>query len=120
MQNSSTLMRNNLKLQFNDVVEWGSHSKKKYEHLGNGLQKLRHELLTIDDDCDKNIEDCELGSADGPILDNQVLSNITFMLQDHVHVPCNGRPKSLRQKHPKEKQATSTRTCSICKKQGRY
>jgi hypothetical protein len=39
-QNSSTLMRNSLKLQFDDVVELGSHSKKKkYEHLGHWFTK---------------------------------------------------------------------------------
>jgi len=76
-QNSSTLMRNSLKLQFDDVVELGSHSEKKYEHLGIGLQKLRHEILTMDDDCDKDIEVGDVGSADGLVLNSQVLSNIT-------------------------------------------
>ncbi|XP_059457607.1 protein FAR1-RELATED SEQUENCE 5-like [Corylus avellana] len=52
-QNSSTLMKNSLKLEFDDVVELGSHSKKRYEHLSIALQKLRHELLTMDNDCDK-------------------------------------------------------------------
>jgi hypothetical protein len=117
-----TLMRNSLKLQFDDVVDLGSHSKKKYEHLGIGLQKLHHELLTTDDDCDKDIENGDVGSADGLVLNNQVLSNITFTLQDSVHVPCRRRPKSLRQIHPREKKkkkkTASTRTCSIAKKQG--
>jgi hypothetical protein len=72
----------------------------------------------MDDDCDKDIEDGDVGSANGLVLNNQVLSNITFTLQDPVHVPCRGRPKSLRQKHPKEKKAASTRTCSIYEKKG--
>jgi hypothetical protein len=80
--------------------------------LGIGLQKLRHELLTMDDDCNKDIDDGDVGSANSLVLNSQVLSNITFMLQDSIHVPCR------RQKHPKEKQAASTRTCSICKKTG--
>jgi hypothetical protein len=86
--------------------------------LGIGLQKLRHELLTMDDDCDKDIDNGDVGSANSLVLNSQVLSNITFMLQDPVHVPCRGQSKSLRQKHPKEKQAASTRTCSIYKKTG--
>jgi hypothetical protein len=79
-------MRNSLKLQFDDVVELGFHSKKKYEHLVIGLQKLCHELLTMDDDCDKDIEDGDVGSANGLVLNSQVLSNIIFTLQDPVHV----------------------------------
>jgi hypothetical protein len=39
-QNSSTLMKNSLKLEFDKLQELGSHSKKKYEHLSIGLQKL--------------------------------------------------------------------------------
>jgi len=56
----------------------------------------------MDDDCDKDIENGDVGSADGLVLNNQVLSNITFTLQDSVHVPCRRRPKSLRQIHPRE------------------
>ena len=69
----------------------------------------------MDDDCDKDIEDGDVGSFEGHLLNSQVLSNITCTLQDPIVVPCRGRPNSLRQKHPKEKQGTVTRTCSICK-----
>jgi hypothetical protein len=113
-QNSSTLMRNSLKLKFDDVVELGSHSKKKYEHLNIALQNLRHELLTMNDDCDKDIEDGDVGSAESPVLNSQVLTNNKFILQDPIHVPCRGRPKALRQKHPIEKQPMKKMTCSIC------
>jgi hypothetical protein len=71
--NSSTLMRNNLMLQFYEVVEVGCQSKRKYEHLDIGLQKLHHELLTMDDDCDKDKKDDDVGSAEGPMLNNQAL-----------------------------------------------
>jgi len=117
-QNSSTLMRNSLMLQFYEVVEVGCQSKRKYEHLGIGLQKLHHELLTMDDDSDKNINDGDEGSAEDLVLNNQVLSNLTFTLQDPLHVRCKGKPKSVRQKNSKEKQVMTKRTCTICKKTG--
>jgi hypothetical protein len=62
-------MRNSLMLQFYEVIDAGCQSKRKYEHLGIGLEKLHHELLAMDDDCD-------VGSAEGPVLNNQVLSNL--------------------------------------------
>ena len=68
----------------------------------------------MDDDCDKDIENGVVGSADGPVLNSQVLSNNTFILQDPIHVPCRGRSKALRQKHPREKQSMKKMTCSIC------
>jgi hypothetical protein len=117
-QNSSTLMRNSLMLQFYEVVEVGCQSKRKYEHLGIGLQKLHRELLIMDDGSDKDINDANEGSAEDLVLNNQVLSNLTFTLQDPLHVRCKGAPKSVRQKNPKEKQAMTKRTCSICKKTG--
>ncbi|XP_059455147.1 protein FAR1-RELATED SEQUENCE 5-like [Corylus avellana] len=109
--NSFTLMRNSLMLQFYEVIEAGCQSKRKYEHLGIGLEKLHHKLLAMDDDCD-------VGSADGPVLNNQVLSNLGFTLQDPLNVRCRGKPKSLRQKNPKENQEIKKRACSICKKTG--
>jgi hypothetical protein len=62
-QNSFTLMRNSLILQFYEVEEVGCQSKRKNEHLGSGLQKLHHELLTMDDYSDKDIKDGDVGSA---------------------------------------------------------
>jgi hypothetical protein len=38
----------------------------------------------MDDDCDKDIYDGDVGSAE----DSQVLSNITCTLQDPIHAPC--------------------------------
>jgi hypothetical protein len=52
-QNSSTLMRNSLMLKIYEVVKVGCQSKRKYDHFSNGLQKLNHELLIMEDDCDK-------------------------------------------------------------------
>jgi hypothetical protein len=69
-------------LQFYDVVEARCQSKRNYEHLGIRLQKLHHELFTMDDDCDQVEKDDDVGSVDGPVLNSQVLSNLTFTLQD--------------------------------------
>jgi hypothetical protein len=54
-------------------------------------------LLAMDDDCN-------VGSAEGLVLNNQVLSNLAFTLQDPLNVCCRKNPKSLRQKkkNPKE------------------
>jgi len=117
-QNSSTLMINSLMLQFYEVVEVGCQSKRKYEHLGIGLKKLYHELLTMNDDSDKDINDGDEESAEDLVLNNQVLSNLTFTLQDPLHVRCKGKPESVRQKSSKEKQAMKKRACTICKKTG--
>jgi hypothetical protein len=65
----------------------------------------------MDGDCDKDKSD-DVGSVEGNMLSSQVLSNLTFTLQDPVHVRCRGKPKSLRQKNPKE---NKKRTCTICK-----
>jgi hypothetical protein len=118
-QNSSTLMRNSLMLKIYDVVEVGCQSKRKYDHFSIGLQKMHDELLMMDDDCDKDINDVDVGSVEGHVFNNQVLSNLAFTLQDPPHVSCRGKPKSLRQKkNPKENQTNKKRTCSICKKIG--
>ena len=63
-------------------------------------------------------DDCDVGSAEGPVLNNQVLSNLAFNLQDPLNVRCRGKPKSLRQKNPKENQEIKKRACSICRKTG--
>jgi hypothetical protein len=77
---------------FDDVVELGSHSKKIYIYiyLSIALQKLRHELLIMDNDCDKDIDDDDIRSAKGPVLNSQALLNNTFILQDPIHVLCRG------------------------------
>ena len=63
-----------------------------------------------------NVDDSR--SHDITTLNNQVLSNIPIALRDPPHVPSKGRPKALRQKHPREKQLTKKRKCSICKEKG--
>jgi hypothetical protein len=67
---SSTLMRNNLMLQCYEVVEVGCQSKRQYEHLGIGLQKLHHELLTMNGDCDKDKKDDDVGNVEGHVLNS--------------------------------------------------
>ena len=81
---------------------------KKYEHLDLALQKVHVELLAMHD-----VDD--LVSSDNTILNSQVLSNLPGALQDPLYVLSKGRPKSLRQKNPKENQPTKKRKCSICK-----
>ena len=114
LQISSTMMRNSLILQFLEVAEAWSQSEKKYKHLGKTLQKVHEELLAMQDVCDVD----DSGSLDNTKLNNQVLSNLPITLRDPPHVPSKGRPKVLRQKHPREKQSTKKRNCSICKEKG--
>ncbi|KAK7816826.1 protein far1-related sequence 5 [Quercus suber] len=111
-QLSSTMMGNSLMLQFLKVVEVGSQLEKQYKHLGQTLRKVHEELLAIQDVYD--VDDLE--SPDNTTLNNQVLLNLPITLRDPPHVPSKGRPKTLRQKHPKEKQLTKKRKCIICKK----
>ncbi|KAL4634198.1 hypothetical protein ACB092_04G181900 [Castanea dentata] len=113
-QVSSTMMRNSLMLQFLEVAEVGSQSEKQYKHLGQTLRKVHEELLAMQDVQDVD----DLGSPDNTILNSQVLSNLPMTLRDPPHVPSKGRPKALRQKHPKEKQLMKKRKCSICKETG--
>uniref|UniRef100_A0A7N2LJA6 Protein FAR1-RELATED SEQUENCE n=1 Tax=Quercus lobata TaxID=97700 RepID=A0A7N2LJA6_QUELO len=110
-QVSSTMMRNSLMLKFLEVAEEGSQSEKQYKHLGQTLQKVHEKLLAMQDVY--NVD--ELGSPNNTTLNNQVLSNLPITLQDPPNVPSKGRPKALRQKHPKEKQLMKKRKCSICK-----
>ena len=105
-------------LQFLEVAEVGSQSIKKYEHLRLALQKIRGELLAMRDECDDSTNMSNLGSFINIISNSQVLSNLPVALQDLPHVLSKGRPKSLRQKHPKENQPMKKRKCSICKKTG--
>ncbi|XP_030958796.1 protein FAR1-RELATED SEQUENCE 5-like [Quercus lobata] len=113
-QVSSTMMRYSLMLQFLEVAEVGSQSEKQYKHLGQTLRKVHEELLAMQDVHD--VDDLE--SPDNTTLNNQVLSNLPITLRDPPHVPSKGRPKALRQKHPKEKQLMKKRKCSICKETG--
>ena len=110
-QISSTLMRNSLLLHFLEVAEVRSQSMKKYEHLDLALQKIQVELLAMHD-----VDD--LVNFDKTTLNSQVLSNLPGALQDPPYVLSKGRPKSLRQKNPKENQPTKKRKCSICKETG--
>ena len=63
-------------LQFLEVAEARSQSKKKYKHLGQILQKVHEELLAMQDVCD--VDDLE--SPDNTTLNNQVLSNLLITL----------------------------------------
>ena len=108
------MMRNSLMLQFLEVAEIGSQSEKQYKHLEQTLRKVHEELLAMQDVHDVD----DLGSPYNTTLNSQVLSNLPITLRDPPHVPLKGRPKVLRQKHPKEKQLMKKRKCSICKEPG--
>ena len=98
-------------LQFSEVAEIGLQLEKQYKHLEQTLRKVHEELLAIQDVHD--VDDLE--SPDSTTLNNQVLSNLPITLRGPPHVPSKGRPKALRQKHPKEKQLMKKRKCNICK-----
>ncbi|XP_042941356.1 protein FAR1-RELATED SEQUENCE 9-like [Carya illinoinensis] len=103
-------------LQFYDIVELGSQSAEKYNHLTVALEKVHKELLDMEDNvecsraCEPTNDDHNMGS--------QVISNFSQTVQDPPRVPTKGRPKSLRAKNPKETHATKKRYCSICKNEG--
>ena len=59
-------------------------------------------LLMMDADCDKDINDVDVGSVEGHVFNSQVLSNLAFTLQDPSHVSCRGKPKSKRKKRKKK------------------
>ncbi|OMO81532.1 hypothetical protein CCACVL1_12374 [Corchorus capsularis] len=118
-QISSTLMRNSLMMQFLEVAENGSKSRRKYEHLSHSLQRIHEEILAISDENEENLE----ASVPTPNFEATNLdeSNIVMTLQDPLHVRSRGRPKSLRAKNPKENQSKPSgikRKCTMCKAEG--
>ena len=116
---SSTLMRNSLMMQFLEVVENGSKSKRKYEHLSHSFQRIHGEILAMDDEDGENPKASYL--PPNYEANNLVQLNIGISLQDPLYVHSRGRPKSLRAKNPKEslsKQPGSKRKCSIYKEEG--
>ncbi|XP_058211611.1 protein FAR1-RELATED SEQUENCE 5-like [Rhododendron vialii] len=114
---SSTFTKHNLMIEVSKVVEEGQKSQKKHDHLAIALQKLHCELRAMEDDDEIDIED-DLESSPPLEGGTELLSNITFTLHDPPHVASRGRPKSLRQKHPKENHMGKKRKCSICKQPG--
>ncbi|OMO64043.1 hypothetical protein COLO4_32139 [Corchorus olitorius] len=95
----------------------GSKTRQKYEHLSLNLQKIHEELLAMDDG-EGNITAND-GDLEGR-TQSQLLTNITPILKDPMHVPTKGRPKSLRQKNPRETipQGKGKKKCGVCKKPG--
>ncbi|OMO89454.1 hypothetical protein COLO4_19755 [Corchorus olitorius] len=118
-QISSTLMRNSLMMQFLEVAENGSKSRRKYEHLSHSLQRIHEEILAISDENEENLEaSVPIPNFEATNLDE---SNIVMTLQDPLHVRSRGRPKSLRAKNPKENQSRPSgikRKCTMCKAKG--
>ncbi|KAL7215344.1 hypothetical protein ACSBR1_027503 [Camellia fascicularis] len=117
-QISYTMMRNSLIIEFLKVVEEGQKSQKKHDYLALALQKTHCELLAMDDDSNEIGNDDNSGNEILLEGGKQVLSNLEFTLQDPLTVASKGRPKSLRQKHPKENNVGKKRKCSICKQTG--
>ena len=87
--------------------------KKKHDYLALVLQKVHSELLLMDDE---NIEIEHDGTCGRGVLPDG--GSQEFTLQDPPIVASRGRPKSLRQKHPKENHVRIKRRCSICKQTG--
>ncbi|KAG6699806.1 hypothetical protein I3842_08G081800 [Carya illinoinensis] len=111
-----TMRKTKTMLQLYDIVELGSQSVAKHNHLTVALEKVHKELLEMEDNvecsraCEPTKDDHNMGS--------QVISNFSQTVQDPPRVPTKGRPKSLRAKNPKETHATKKRHCSICKNEG--
>ena len=113
-QTSAISMRNSLMVQFLEVAEHGSKSRRKYEHLSVTLQKVKEELFSMSDgENDTILEDGDLQSTTQSQI-NHLLTNITPTLKDPLHVPTKGRPKSLRQKNPRENHSVGRKKCSVC------
>ncbi|KAL9175271.1 hypothetical protein ABFS82_02G103700 [Erythranthe guttata] len=117
-QISSTLRRNNLLIQFLEVVEEGQKSQRKHDYLALALRTTHSELLDLDDE--SNETRIHGGSAieKQPQHSGQQLSNMPVTLLDPAHVSSKGRSKSLRLKHLMESQSGKKRKCSICKQTG--
>ncbi|KAG6700022.1 hypothetical protein I3842_08G090500 [Carya illinoinensis] len=92
-QEDPIMRKNKLMMQFYDIADLGSQSKKNFE-VG------------------------DMSHNDSPILRSQVISNVSQTIQNPQHVPTKGRPKSLRAKNPKETQSVKKRHYSICKIEG--
>ncbi|KAG2666757.1 hypothetical protein I3760_15G079000 [Carya illinoinensis] len=111
-----TMRKTKTMLQLYDIVELGSQSVAKHNHLTVALEKVHKELLEMKDNvecsraCEPTKDDHNMGS--------QVISNFSQTVQDPPRVPTKRRPKSLRAKNPKETHATKKRHCSICKNEG--
>ncbi|KAG6716510.1 hypothetical protein I3842_04G053000 [Carya illinoinensis] len=86
------VMKHRLIRQFYEVVEMGSQSIQRYEHISRGIENIQQELQLMNVD-DRNVEEAQ------PV-NRQVLSN--FTLQNPPHIMPKGRPKLLHQKNPKE------------------
>ncbi|XVF54394.1 hypothetical protein PTKIN_Ptkin05aG0177400 [Pterospermum kingtungense] len=94
---STVSLRNSLMVKFLEVAKHGSKSHRKYEHLSAALQKVHEELLSMTED----ENDCDLQSTIQSGND-KALTSMSPTIKDPLHVPRKGRPKSLRQKNPKE------------------
>ncbi|XP_042987214.1 uncharacterized protein LOC122315405 [Carya illinoinensis] len=117
-QEDPVMRKNKLMMQFYDIVELGSQSSFRMNHLSLALEKVHKELLLMEDVGEINLEAGEMSCNDSPMLRSQVISNFSQTMQDPQRVPTKGRPKSLRAKNPKETQAVKKRRCSICKIEG--
>ncbi|KAL3510279.1 hypothetical protein ACH5RR_029680 [Cinchona calisaya] len=126
-------------MEFLELVELAYGSREKYNHLKRVIKNIRMEFLTMDDNIENEVESdlpriiaTENDSLTNiPISKNvgltrtlirgnndQVEPNVGFILQDPVHVISRGRPKSLRQKNPKECLPGKRRTCGSCQELG--
>ncbi|KAG6628924.1 hypothetical protein CIPAW_14G046800 [Carya illinoinensis] len=99
-QDDPIMRKSKLMIQLYDIVELGSQSAEKHNHLCIALEKVHKELLAMED----HVACSQRGESTNIIQNerSQVVSNFSQTVQDPPRVPTKGRPKSLRSKNPKE------------------
>ncbi|KAK1564322.1 hypothetical protein Q3G72_000582 [Acer saccharum] len=88
-----TMRKNKSMIQFYDIVELGSQSQEKHNHLTHALQKVHKELLALEDHVEtQETHYSEKGETcnDDQILRSQVVSNFSQTIQDPPRVPTKG------------------------------
>ncbi|XP_042980235.1 protein FAR1-RELATED SEQUENCE 5-like [Carya illinoinensis] len=107
-QDDPMMRKSKLMIKLYDIVELGSQSAEKHNHLCLALDKVHKELLAMED----HVECSQRGgeSTNIQMERSQVVSNFLQTVQDPPRGPTKGRSKSLRSKNPKETQTTKKKT----------
>ncbi|KAK1560172.1 hypothetical protein Q3G72_023164 [Acer saccharum] len=88
-----TMRKSKSMIQFYDIVELGSQSQEKHNHLTHALQKVHKELLALEDHVEtQETHYSEIGETcnDDQIIRSQVVSNFSLTVQDPPRVPTKG------------------------------
>ncbi|KAL3503149.1 hypothetical protein ACH5RR_037598 [Cinchona calisaya] len=84
-QDGFELLRNNLIIEFLEVVEMGYCSQEQYNKIKCAIKKIREEFLIMGNSSE-NLMGCDfLASAVAQDIDDQVMSNVDFKLQNPTH-----------------------------------